>query len=836
MKLSLNWIKQFTKVNLPVDELVTKIGGQLGEVDSVENLAPKYEGAVIVKVVACEDHPNADRLHVCRVDDGGVTKDVERGDDGLVQVVCGATNVHAGMLAVWLPPGVTVPESFGREPFVLEARDLRGVVSNGMLASPKELSLGDNHEGILEIDPNEWSPNQKDIKPGANFAKVFGLDDTVIDIENKMFTHRPDLFGQLGLAREVAGITNEQFTSPDWYTSPKELPKGSGLDLEIVNEVPELVPRFTAIALKNVTIKPSPVWLQCELVRVGIRPINNVVDATNYIMVLTAQPTHAYDYDKLRGGKLVARLAKPDEKVALLSHKTLALDPSDIVIADGQGAVGLGGIMGGGDSEVTDGTKNIVLECANFDMYTVRRSSMRHGVFTDALTRFNKGQSPLQNQAVITLLAQSIIDVAGGEVASELKDENTVEGRQWVHPPVTVALDFINSRLGLELDMPYVRSLLEHVEFTFQQDGDKCTLTAPFWRTDIETREDVVEEVGRLHGYDKLPLEMPMRTVAPVTKNRLFELRGRIRENLVKTGANEVLTYSFVHGNLLQKAGQDPSKAFRVSNALSPDLQYFRLSLTPSLLDKVHPNLKAGHDRFALFELGKAHNLDHADDDEGLPTEFEMLDVVYASQDKAAASGAAYFQAEALLCQLVAALGVEIELRPIDKEEDYQVAKPYDHRRSAQIFAAGTDIPLGIIGEYKSSVRRNFKLPVHTAGFGLGLSQLQQAMEAAGNPYRPLSKFPKVTQDLTLRVAADTKYAELTRTLLETLQDVKSAHAEVSLIPLSTYQAKDDDGHKQVSYRLTVVDHDKTLTDTAVNSLLEQAATAANTKHQAERI
>jgi phenylalanyl-tRNA synthetase beta chain len=216
MKVSLNTIKQYTSVDLSVEELVEKINRQLGGVEEVTDLGKRYEGAVIVRVVQCADHPNADRLHVCRVDDGGVVQNVERGEDGLVQVVCGAPNVHEDMFAVWLPPASAVPSSFDdKEPFVLEARELRGVVSNGMLASAKELAIGDSHEGILEIDPAEWKPTDAEIKPGASFAKIYGLDDTIIDIENKMFTHRPDLFGQLGVAREIAGIQHHAFTSPD---------------------------------------------------------------------------------------------------------------------------------------------------------------------------------------------------------------------------------------------------------------------------------------------------------------------------------------------------------------------------------------------------------------------------------------------------------------------------------------------------------------------------------------------------------------------------------------------------------------------------------------------
>jgi phenylalanyl-tRNA synthetase beta chain len=835
MKLSLNWVKQYTDVDMPVDELVQKIGAQLGEVEGVENLGPKYEGAVIVKVVSCEKHADADRLNVCTIDDGGITPDVNRGENGHIQVVCGATNVHADMLAVWLPPGSTVPNSFDKEPFVLEARELRGVISNGMLASAKELALNDDHDGIVEIDPNEWSPNQKDIKPGASFAKVFGLDDHIIDIENKMFTHRPDLFGQLGLAREVAGINNQKFTSPDWYKNAAELSAGEGLKLEVVNEATELVPRFMAVALKNVTIKPSPLWLQCALMAVGQKPINNVVDVTNYIMLLTAQPTHAYDYDRLHGGKLTAREAKPDEQLTLLNRKSYKLNPADIVIADGEGAIGLAGVMGGADSEVNNDTKNIVLECANFDMYAVRRSSMRHGVFTDALTRFNKGQSPLQNDRVLGLLMQSVFDVAGGEVASEVFDINSIAGREWVHPPVPVSSGFINARLGLKLTAENMKSLLENVEMTVVLDGDNLTVTAPFWRTDIETREDVVEEIGRLHGFDKLPLELPLRSIRPVKKDNLFRLKDAVRQTLTKAGANEVLTYSFVHGELLQKASQDPAQAFRVSNALSPDLQYYRLSLTPSLLDKVHPNIKAGYDRFALFEIGKGHNVQQIDDD-GLPTEFEMLEVICASNDKAAPAGAAYYQALAYLQALAASFGLQIELRPIAKEEEYQVAKPYDHSRSAQIFVSGTDIPLGMIGEYKASVRRNFKLPVHTAGFGLGLTQFMQAASAKNANYSPLSRFPTVRQDLTLKVSVDRAFSELNQCVGKALYANAPENSLLKLEPLGTYQAENDNTHKNISFRIMVTGTNRTLTDKEVAKLVDAVAAAAHEKLNAERL
>ncbi|HWT55766.1 MAG TPA: phenylalanine--tRNA ligase subunit beta [Candidatus Microsaccharimonas sp.] len=839
MKISLNWMREFggQGLDVPTDELVRRIGAQLGAVEEVENLGAKYQGIVIAKIVSCVDHPNADRLHICTIDDGGITPDVKRDANGHVQVVCGAPNAREGITVAWLPPGATVPDSVGTgDPFVLEARELRGVVSNGMLASPKELALGENHDGILEIDPTQWTPSQMEIKPGADFAKVFGLDDMIIDIENKMFTHRPDCFGQLGVAREIAGISGQQFISPRWYSDKPQFPNGDGLALEVVNESPELVPRLMTLTMKNVKIAPSPLWLQCALIRVGAKPINNVVDVTNYIMLLTAQPTHAYDYDKLRGHKLVARMAKPGEKALLLNHKTYEFDPADIVIADGEGPIGLAGIMGGGDSEVSDETTNIVLECANFDMYNVRRSSMRHGIFTDALTRFNKGQSPLQNDHVLHLLMQSVQDVAGGEAAGQVTDINSADGREWVHPPVPVTVEFVNARLGFDLSADDMKQLLENVEFRVDADGDKLTVMAPFWRTDVETREDVVEEIGRLYGFDKLPLVLPERDIVPAHRNDTLQTKAAIRAKLKTMGANEVLTYSFVHGNLLDKMGQNKAQAFSLSNALSPDLQYYRLSLTPSLLDKVHMNAKAGYDAFALFEIGTVHGQGEVDED-GLPKGMGRVSLVYANTGKQQST--AYYQARTFASELLAEhldIG-QIRFVPIaeagfaDHKLFQQMIAPYDDGRAAVLLIG--ERPLGVVGEFKPSVAKAIKLPKQCAGFELFLSAFKAERS---NTYQPLSRFPSVTQDITLKITTATKFEDVANALQQSLSGAQSEALTLALKPLGIYQSPDDGEHKNISFRLVATSYQKTLKDAEVNDVLEAAAHSAQRAVGAERI
>jgi len=832
-----------------VQALADRIGGQLGAIEEIIDFGAKYQGVLIVKVVSCVDHPNADRLHLCKVDDGGKAENIERDENGHVQVVCGAPNVHEGMLAAWLPPGSTVPSTIDKDPFVLEARELRGMVSNGMMASPKELGISDNHEGILEID--------EDFASGTSFADAYGLNDSIFDIENKMFTHRPDCFGMMGVAREIAGIQQQRFTSPNWYKANPELPNPEveELKLEVNNELPELVPRFVAVTMRDVEVKQSSVRLQLWLVRVGIRPINNVVDLTNYYMILTGQPLHAYDYDKVKAkdvgadhAVLAVRKPKDGEKILLLNGKEVEPRPETIMIATRDKAVGIGGVMGGGDTEVDDNTKNIIIECATFDMYSIRRTSMAHGLFTDAVTRFNKGQSPLQNLAVLARIIADVKDAAGGKVAGNVTDDNhlpaEVVERGSVHPPVNVSTDFINVRLGLKLSADEMAQLLKNVEFDVQQNGNELVVKAPFWRTDIEIPEDVVEEVGRLYGYDKLPLDLPKRGIAPAPKDQLLELKSRLRETLSKAGANEVLTYSFVHGNLLDKVGQDKSLGFQIANALSPDLQYYRLSLSPSLLDKVHANIKAGHDEFALFEIGKAHSKDLTDED-GLPKEFERIALVVAADKRTAQAhaGAAYYQARKYLTYLLDEVGVstKIELKSLRTLEAVpaghrlieQMLKPYEPNRSAVLWNG--EMVVGVVGEYKRSVVRALKLPEFCAGFETFHRFF--ALESGGqNGYTALPRFPKVEQDICLKVAADMPYQQLFDFVTEKLGEVRPENALANLSPVDIYQREDDTEHKQITLRLSIASYERTLTDAEVAKLLDHIAETAKETLGAERV
>lgn len=829
MKISLNWIKEFTDIKLTVDELVVKIGAQLGEVEEVINLGEKYEGILVAKVVSCEKHPNADKLKVCTIDDGNKIKNVKRDKDGFVQVVCGAPNVRKGITVAWIPPGVIVPSSFDTEKFKLEARELRGVISNGMLASGKELAINDDHEGILVID--------KPCEPGAKFSEIYELDDFIIDIENKMFTHRPDCFGQLGVAREIAGISGIKFTSPNWYLSALETLTGGNknqLKLEVKNFLPELVPRFMAVAISNVKVQKSPIIIQSFLSRVGIKPINNLVDITNFVMSLTAQPLHAYDYDKIaklddsKYATIIVRKPKSSENILLLNGKTITPNPKTIMIASAKSLIAVGGVMGGTDTEVDMQTKNIVLECATFDMYSVRRTSMEFGLFTDGVTRFSKGQSFLQNDKVLAYAVAWVGKLAGGEVASKVWDEKNIKPEP---KPIKISVNFINSRLGTSLSTKEVLKILTNVEFLVDAKDDDLLVTAPYWRTDIEISEDIVEEVGRLYGYDKLPIELPKRLTAPSSVNKMIRTKAKVRSVLVGSGANEVLTYSFVHNKLFDSVGQDSKLAFRLSNALSPELQYYRLSLLPSLLEKVHLNIKAGYNEFAIFEINKTHDKSNTHED-GLPVEEEKLALVFVADKKATSkyNGSPYYQAKVYIENLLSNFGLtDVIYEPVTShkpktETGKQVITPFESSRSAYVKTLDGKL-LGILGEVKPEVKKNLKLPSFISGFELDLKMLETYQKS--HLYEPLRQFPISQQDITLSLKKTVSYSEVLQVIKEVLADYAINEEYRYKIKLKDIYQKSDI-EKNMTFRIILSNPNRTLITDEVSRVISSISKSAS--------
>lgn len=816
MIISVNWLKKFTHIDGTVDELATLIGARLVEIEGVEDLGAKYKDVIVAKVVESAPMEGSDHLNIAKIDDGGVRQGVERDEQGLIQVVCGAPNVRAGLLVAWLPPESIVPETFNAaEQFVLGAKPLRGVMSNGMLASARELDLYDDHDGIIEVD--------KDAAPGTSFAELYELNDYLLDIENKSLTHRPDAFGVIGFAREVAGIQGLPFQTPDWLNVLEATVEndGTGEAPHIKIEDPTLSDRFQAIVLSgiNETAK-SPIQMQTYLARSGVRPINASVDVSNYLMLLTGQPSHTYDYDKVRAVAgddftIRVRLAKEGEKLVLLDGKEVELDTSDIVIAAGETAIGLAGIMGGHNTIVDASTKTVLFEAATFDLYHMRSSQMRHGIFSEAVTRFTKGiPAPLSSPVVLEAV-RMLQEYTGARATSPV-----VEDYPGVRQPITVTVSekHINAVLGTHFSAEDIAELLGNVGFNVTFNGLEAVVTVPYWRQDIHIAEDIIEEVGRLAGFDTINLTLPRRDFTAVRPSDFDKLRSEVRRSLVRAGANEVLTYSFVHGDILKKAGQVPDNAYRVVNSISPDLQYYRQSITPSLLSHVFPNVKAGYETFALFEANKVHQKVDGATDEQVPVERDSIALVTTH---AKAKGAAYYDAKRMLEYAVNSLGIVLMYRPLDGESDATYA-PFEPKRSALVIDSKTQAILGIVGEYKKSVQKAFKLPEYTAGFEINPRELLASVKMVGIQYQPLSRYPGSERDVCFQVGQDVTYQDVVTPAEKTLAETGLI---TTLSPVDIYQPEDGTT-KNITVRIGLISYEKTMTNEEVAAVVDKVIEA----------
>lgn len=803
MIISVNWLKKFTSIDSSIDELATLIGSRLVEIEEIVDLGKKYDGVVIAKVSECQRLEGSDHLNVAKIDDGGVVQGVDRDENGMVQVVCGAPNVRQGIMVAWLPPKTIVPETFGKEPFILEARMLRGVVSNGMLASPRELGIGDAHEGILEID--------KDSAPGAKFVDVYDLNDHLLDIENKSLTHRPDTFGIVGFAREVAAIQGKKFQTPTVLRlAEPEWPEKTGAietpRVTIENE--ELSGRYQAVVLTNVDArKQSSFEMQIDLSRVGVRPISAVVDVTNYLMMLTGQPLHAFDYDKLKSVNsgiidMRVRAGREGEKLKLLDGREIELSVNDIVIANGETAVALAGAMGGADTEIDENTTAILLESATFNLYNLRNTQMRHGIFSEAITRFTKGQPAALTAPVLAEAARMLNIATGAERASDVADCYPGKKNTSI---VEVSEEMLNNALGSHFTTDEIVTTLQNVECDVDCADGVVKVTPPYWRTDMNIAEDIVEEVGRLNGFDSLVPQLPTRDFTAVSASGFDVFRAQLRKILVRAGANEVLTYSFVHGDLLRKAGLNPDNSYRLVNSLSPDLQYYRQTLTPSMINLTHPNIKSGFDTFALFELNKVHQKAAGLNSESVPLEADRIALTLVSKR---AIGAAYYQAKTTLDYVASCFGISFAFVPLQEESAVTEDTPFDHRRSAVILDKDTGDRIGVIGEYKIAVKKAFKLPEYAAGFELDMQALYGAVHHSKPRYTPLSRYPSTERDICFQVASESTYKELLSVVEQALQDLQ---LETTVEPVDIY-AEDNSKTKNITLRIRLTSHDKTLT------------------------
>lgn len=798
MLISLNWLKKYVKIPVSDDELVRLIGARLVEVEGVIDESAKYNNIYIVRVETAEKIPDT-HLTLCQINDGGAE---------LVQVVCGAPNVREGMLTAWIKPGAIVPASVHEDaPFVIGKRKMLGKYdSNGMLAGADELDFGDDHSGIVEIDPEI-------AKPGDLLADVFELNDKILEIENKSLTHRPDCFGMIGFAREVAGILGQKFEldaesefsildpvrsrpssrgslSSNLQQQIRDTVSNTKIQIQIQDQ--NICKRYSALVLeKHGEIKKKYLtWQDTILAKSGMKPISPIVDATNYLMLLTGQPLHAFDYDKfvaVGGGKnpeIVVRLAKDGEKLTLLDEKQVELNENDIVICSGKVPVALAGAMGGKSTMIDENTKNIILESATFSLYNLRKTQMAHGIFSEAITRFTKGQPPYQTLDVANECARMLSD--GFEV-SAMADEYPTPEKEIV---VKITTKEINQLLGTDYSGELIVKTLENVGFSisFFEDLPEVTnleITSPLWRTDIHIKEDVIEEVGRLLGYDNIAPVLPLHGTA--SRNDMLELKTKLRQILSSFGCNEVLTYSFVSGKLLEKAGLDTKNSYKIVNSISPELQYIRQSIVPSLLDKTFVNQKIPFDKFALFEMNKVFQKNWGMNEENVPVEKMKLGFVLAERKN---TETAYYKAKKFADSLFETLNIKVKYLPLN--EKTPEAKPFEPKRSAEIcLAENEEILLGVIGEFKNSVKHNFKLADFLAGFELDLDEIL-VHKVDTKKVEIVNR--RDTRDLT--VTTEKTYAEVISKVEETLAQ---NNVVARITPISIYQPDDK---KRISLHL----------------------------------
>lgn len=814
MIISLNWLKKYTNIDISVEELSELIGSRLVEIEDIENIGEKYKDVRIVKVIEAKKLEGSDHLNIVKIDDGGVINKIERDNDSYIQVVCGAPNIATGQLVAWLPPESIVPETYKTaDEFKLGVRNLRGVISNGMIASLKELGISDDHEGILVIDEKDG------FKAGDSFTDAYELDDYLLNIENKSLTHRPDCFGVVGFAREIAAITGKKFKTVDWLmdASVNFGSENPEVELNVNIENADICSRYLAVVLSGAdSKKKSPLLIQTYLSRVGVRPINSVVDVTNYLMLMTGQPLHAFDYDKLialNDGKAAigVRLAKEKEKLDLLDGRSLELSVNDIVITSGDVVVGLAGAMGGANTEIDDNTKKIIIESATFNLYNLRSTQMRHGIFSEAITRFTKGQPADQSSMVLSMAIKLTTEWSGAKVISKVIDSYPGKKETTL---VNLSLKTVNETLGVELNKGQIENILNNAEFDVLFDGDDSfKVSVPYWRCDIHIQEDVIEEIGRLNGFDNIMATLPRRDFTAIKPVKFDDFRTKIRKILVQAGANEVLNYSFIHGDILGKVGQRLDNSYRLVNSISPELQYYRQTLTPSLLGNVSPNLRQGFDDFAIFEINKTHQKSNGLTEESVPVELNLLSFVFACKDKK--SGAAFYRSKKVFEYLAKKLSINLVFKTVDPLNDNVLFAPFEFKRSAAVFDSEDNL-IGVVGEYKKSVVRGFKLPDYISGFEIDLTALFNTLSNVKNNYQPISRYQSVERDICFQVASDVEYYKIVKPLIDAFESID---LEMDLTPVDIYQPKDS-VLKNVTVRIKMVSHDHTLNNAEVSDVI----------------
>jgi phenylalanyl-tRNA synthetase beta chain len=775
MRAPIEWLHEYCRPELRSEELadrLTMTGTNVEEI--VHHGVAALDRFVVGKVLESDPHPNADRLTVNLVDVGV-------GEP--TTIVCGAPNVAAGQTVAVARPGAVMPD--GTE---LGKAKLRGVESDGMILAEDELGIGTDHQGIIVFDA------ERGFKPGEPLAAVLPIATDVFELE--ITSNRPDCLSIYGVAREIHAATGAPLNPPPWSTDP-----GTAGDIEGVSitvETPDLCRRFTARVFENVTIGPSPAWLKARLMAAGQRPISNVVDITNYVMLVTGQPLHAFDLDRVAGGTLVVRRARDAEQVTTLDGQTRTLDDQMLLIADGDGPTSIAGVMGGERSEVHVGTTRVLMEAANWDGPNVHRTAWTLGLQSEASSRFEKQIQPEQTLEAQAVAAQLMIELAGATLRP-----GTIDIGDPPPPPTTIHLreQRVAALLGRAIERQRCREILTALEFTTYEAPDGLDVVPPYFRRGDVTREaDLIEEVARIDGVEQLPATLPSRNGASGRLTPRQQLRRRAADALAAQGLHEIVGWSFTGPAVTERLRIADVAAVRLANPMSQEQSQLRTTLLGSLLAVAALNRSRGADTVRLFESGPVYL---PQEGERMPREPLHLGAVLIGAVRPPTwreptpREADFYAAKGALAGLLGSLRVPWSVAAADPAEPY-----LNPGRSARILVNGEHA--GWLGEVHPLIAAAWEIPGTIAGFELDLDLVAlHALES--QRYEDLTSFPAVREDLAVvvddRVTADAVLAIVRRAgepLLDAVEvfDVyrdpeRIGAGKVSLALRLTYRAAD---------------------------------------------
>lgn len=782
MKITVNWLKQYVDFELSPDELADQLTMLGLEVDAVEPLYSGLDQILVSKVLNVYDHPNADKLHLCDVDVGGEIK----------RVVCGAPNVKAGMLAAIVLPGSTISG------FKVKKAKIRGEASEGMLCSEKELCLSEAHGGIMVLPDT--------CVVGQTLTQALELEDTLIEVD--LTPNRPDCTSVIGVAREVAGVVGGSLKKSISSSSPTLTGSKS---FEVVVDAPDDCPRYAARLLKNVTIAQSPWWLKRILLAVGLRPINNVVDITNFVMLEQGQPLHAFDFNLIAGKKIIVRHAVANEKMQTLDGTERNLDDQMLLICDAEKPVAIAGVMGGGNSEVSDQTTDILLESAYFNPVSVRRTSRTLKLSTDASYRFERGIDPKGTIVALERAAQLIVELAGAEL-----DEGGCDciGQLPEASPIELRLAKVNDLLGINLSLSEVAAFLNGIEIPTEiKDNQTLNVKPPSFRVDLEREIDLVEEIARLKGYNEIASTLPTVPMSFSEQDEIRRIRKQLSGVMVSLGMYEAVNYSFIspkHYDMLQLAEDNKLRnSVEIINPLTDDQSVMRTMLLPGLLENVCHNLNRQSVEVALFEVGKVF-LPRANQE--LPDEITRLCAVFSGRRNPGSSHYHYGSESIGLIDVKGKAEMILnELRLFSARFSVPSNSLTYAEKTSTLEIIIDNTIVGVMGKVENSCLKSFGIKQDVFFLDIDITTLVD-LSVAPIVFTPISKYPSVNWDLALVVPNSVGAGTITDAIIkESLPLVKAAEI------FDVYSGKPiEDGFKSVALSITYHSDDETLGDEQV--------------------